>query len=62
LQIREDLLSPEADIDMSDGIAISSYPNNAMEVRWREGKSGKRRWHIADLRKCVIKILFNPRE
>jgi hypothetical protein len=32
LQIREDLFSPEADIDMGNRISISSYPNNAMEV------------------------------
>jgi len=49
LQISDDFFSPEADIEMGDGITISSHPNNAMEVRWRKRKPGKRWWHITDL-------------
>jgi hypothetical protein len=58
LQIGDDFFCPEADIEMGDWITISSHPNNAMEIRWRERKPGKRWWHIADLRKRVIKILI----
>ena len=32
LQVRKDLFSPEADIEMGDRITVSSYPNDAMEI------------------------------
>jgi len=57
LQIRDDVLCPEADIDMGYGISVSSHPNNTVKVRWWECQRGQRRGQIAHVRKGVVKVL-----